>query len=289
MADGGMISRPSGADKPLDAPETRWVGWGRRTLQPLQPMSQDTNIGGPGGRFPTTRRSAVLGVKSRDAAERRRSFETLVAAYWKPVYKYVRIRWRKSNEDAKDLTQGFFLRVMEKDYLAPYDPAKGRFRTFLRTCLDGYLANQHQAEGRLKRGGRAIHLSLDFETAEGELSRIDVAAPESLDRYFEEEWVRSLLGLAVEALSRECTARGREVAFDLFERYDLRDDDADRLTYADLGRELGLPVTKVTNHLAFARREFRRLLLEQLREITASDEEFRLESRALLGIDPSGS
>jgi len=67
-------------------------------------MPEDTNIGGPGGRFPTTRGSAIQGVSSPDASERRRSFDTLVAAYWKPVYKYVRIRWRRSNEDAKDLT-----------------------------------------------------------------------------------------------------------------------------------------------------------------------------------------
>ena len=250
-------------------------------------MPEDTSIGGPGGRFPTTRRSAVLGARSGDAEERQRSFETLVAAYWKPVYKYIRIRWRKSNEDAKDLTQGFFLRLMERDYLAPYEPSRGRFRTFLRTCLDGYLANEHKAESRLKRGGGAAHLSLDFETAEGELRQIEIADPAPVERYFEQEWVRSLLTMGVEALREECTARGKETAFRLFERYDLSEEDDQRLTYADLGRELDLPVTQVTNLLAFARREFRRLLLEKLREITATDEEFRSECRFLLGVDPS--
>jgi RNA polymerase sigma factor (sigma-70 family) len=252
-------------------------------------MSEDTKIGGGSGRFPTTHGSAVAGARSDDAAERQRSFEALVAAYWKPVYKYVRIQWRKSNEDAKDLTQGFFLAVMEKGYLRPYDPAKGRFRTFLRACLDGYLANRHRAETRLKRGGAAVLLSLDFETAEGELSAIDVPSPDSPDRYFEQEWVRGLLGLAVQALREECAARGRDVTFRVFERYDLSDDDSGRLTYADLGREIGMPVTQVTNHLAWARRELRRLLLDRLREITASDEEFRLESRLLLGFEPPSS
>lgn len=245
----------------------------------------DTDIGGPRGRFPTTRRSAILGVSSDDAAERRRSFDALVAAYWKPVYKYVRIRWRRSGEDAKDLTQGFFLKILEKEYLAPYDPRKGRFRTFLRACLDGYLANEHKAAARLKRGGGAAHLSLDFETAEGEIRRIEPVDPETPERYFEREWVRSVLGLGVEALREACAAGGKEIAFRLFERYDLSDDDSGKLTYADLGREMDLPVTQVTNHLAYARREFRRLVLERLREITASDEEYRSEARALLGVN----
>ena len=105
-------------------------------------MQKDTDIGGPGGRFPTTHGSAIVGVGSADSGERQRSFDTLVAAYWKPVYKYIRIRWHKSNEDAKDLTQGFFVQVMEKDYLRPYDPARARFRTFLRTCLEGFLSNR---------------------------------------------------------------------------------------------------------------------------------------------------
>ena len=250
-------------------------------------MTDDTKIGGPGGRFPTTRRSAILGVQEGDAAERRRSFDTLVAAYWKPVYKYVRIKWRKSNEDAKDLTQAFFLRVMEKDFLAPYDPAKGRFRTFLRTCLDGFLANEHKAAGRLKRGGDAVHLSLEFERAEGELSRIDPPASGSIDDYFDEEWARSVLELSVAALEQECLRRDKEIAFRLFDAYDLAEED--KPTYGDLAERFGLPETQVTNHLAFARRELRRLVLETLRDITASDREFRGEARALLGVDPGGA
>ena len=115
-------------------------------------MEKDTDIGGPRTSFPSTRRSAVWGSRSKNAAERTRAWETLVAAYWKPEYKYVRIKWRESNEEAKDLTQGFFSRAMEKDFFAGYDPAKGSFRTFLRVCLDGYVANERKAAHRLKRG-----------------------------------------------------------------------------------------------------------------------------------------
>ncbi|HET9480243.1 MAG TPA: sigma-70 family RNA polymerase sigma factor, partial [Candidatus Polarisedimenticolia bacterium] len=119
-----------------------------------------TNDGGGG--FPTTHWSAVAGTRSEDPNERARSFGTLVAAYWKPVYKYIRVRWRKSDEDARDLTQEFFALAFEKRFFAPFDPARARFRTFLRTCLEGFLANQDKAARRLKRGGATTTLSLEF-------------------------------------------------------------------------------------------------------------------------------
>ncbi|HET9480853.1 MAG TPA: hypothetical protein VFP98_03785, partial [Candidatus Polarisedimenticolia bacterium] len=121
------------------------------------------------------------------------------------------------------------------------------------------------------------------ERAEGELASFDPPAPDDLDRYFDAEWVRSLLGLAVEALREECDRLDKSICFTVFHRYDLDPPVGGRPTYAELGAQLGLPVTQVTNHLAFARREFRRLLLLKLREITASDAEYRMEARYLLG------
>jgi len=237
----------------------------------------------PGSGFPTTRWSAITGFHSDDPQVRARSFETLVAAYWKPVYKHVRLKWKRSVEDAQDLTQGFFLRAMEKQFFATYDARKSRFRTFLRLCLDGFVANEEKAAGRLKRGGETVILPLEFATAEGEIVARDLPAPDDLERYFEAEWVKSLMGLAVASLREECARAGREIRYRIFERYDLDPSGPGTITYDALAAELGLPVTQVTNHLAFARREFRRLLLERLRDITTSDEEFRREARALLG------
>jgi RNA polymerase sigma factor (sigma-70 family) len=247
-------------------------------------VDPDTHIGGAQDRFPSTRRSAIAGVRSSDAAERSRSSEILVSAYWKPVYKYIRRRWGKSNEDAKDLTQSFFTRALEKDFFASYDPAQAAFRTFLRSCLDHFLASEHQAAGRRKRGGGVLPVPLDFETAEGELATYDVPDSLTTEEYFRRESVRSLFTLAVERLRDECESQGKHVSFQLFERYDL--DTAGSLTYAQLAAEFGLPVTTVTNYLAFARRGFRRLVLGQLREISGSEEEFRAEARAILGVEP---
>src|SRR5688572_17741960 len=104
----------------------------------------------------------VEGARSPDPEQRRLAFERVVQAYWKPVYVYLRLRWRASAEDAEDLTQGFLARAFEKRFFDAYDPARARFRTFLRTCLDGYAANEQAAERRLKRGGAVAVLSCDF-------------------------------------------------------------------------------------------------------------------------------
>ena len=77
-------------------------------------MTADTQIGGPSAKFPATRWSAVRAARSSDPVERKRALETIIAAYWKPIYKYTRIRWGKSDEDAKDLTQEFFARMIKK-------------------------------------------------------------------------------------------------------------------------------------------------------------------------------
>ena len=253
-------------------------------------MHDDTSLGGPSSRFPATRWSAIAAARSGNAGERQRALEVLAAAYWKPIYKYIRLRWNKSNEDAKDLTQGFFARLVEKNLLANYDPSKARLRTYLRMCVDGYVANEDKAAGREKRGGDAVHLALDFDAAEHELAHaaIDPAklpAPETLDDFFEKESVRSLFSLAIERLRQECDARGKTTHFRLFEEYDLDDASERELSYEQLACRHAIQVTDVTNYLAWARREFRRITLELLREMTASEEEFQREARALLGVD----
>lgn len=246
-------------------------------------MSHDTDMGGGDARFPHTRLTAIASLRARDAGARRRAFESVIACYWKPVYKHLRIRWRASNEEAKDLTQGFFAHLLEKTILDRYDAARASFRTFLRTCLDGYVSNERKAASRQKRGGEALTMSLDFEDAEGEVRRQDPAVSVDPDETFSREWMRSLFSLSVERLRVELQSTGRDVAFQVFHRYDLGERGPDRkLTYDDLAREFNLPVTQVTNFLAAARREFRRITLETLRDLTGSEEEFQEEAARLL-------
>ena len=228
-----------------------------------------------GDRFPLTRRSVIEAARSIDAEERERALEALCAAYWKPVYKYVRWRWNRPADVAQDLTQGFFMELLERELLEKFDAKKSRLRTYLRVCVDSFVSNEDKAGRRQKRGGNVLHVALDFAGAEEELSAtvMDPAlipSPESLEGFFEKEWVRSLFALAVEDLREMCVAHERERTFHLFEA---------------LSKEYGISVTDVTNALAWARREFRRIALERLRELCGSEEEFQREARAAFGWD----
>src|SRR3954468_21021837 len=160
--------------------------------------------------FPPTRHSIVAAMRSARPDDRRTAFDALVTAYWKPVFKYVRLKWHASPEDAADLTQGFFLRAFEKDFFAAFDPGKARFRTFLRTCLDGFVANARKADARLKRGGGAMLVSIDFGEAERELGLQAPNAVEDFDAYFHREWLRGLFASAADRLRSACAASGRE-------------------------------------------------------------------------------
>jgi RNA polymerase sigma factor (sigma-70 family) len=234
------------------------------------------------GTFPLTRHSVVRAAQSDDPATRSLAIEAVTAVYWRPVYKYVRMKWHINSEDAADFTQEFFAHLLEKEFLNSYDSRKGRLRTFLRTCADRLFMNQMRDSQRLKRGGGSPHFSLDLQEAERELAT--VPRSESPEERFDKEWVRSLFALGLQRLQASCESGGKLIHFELFELYDLQDADG-KTSYSQLAAKFGLATTDVTNYLAFARREFRRCVLDQLREMTASDEEYRREARILLGVD----
>ena len=231
--------------------------------------------------FPATRLSVVERTRSADAETRRLAFATLIEAYWKPVYKYLRLKWGVDPAEAADLTQDFFTTALEKDVIERYDPTRARFRTYLRLCLDGFAANVKKAEGRLKRGGGVMTVPLDFASAEGELVTYEPAVPADVDQLFYQEWIRALFQRSVEDLRAACAGSNRQMMFEVFRRYDLAEEP--RPTYAAIASDLGIPASTVTNHLAAMRRQFRRLVLERLRELTTTDEEFEAEARRLLG------
>lgn len=237
--------------------------------------------GAPHG-FPTTRWSAIVAASSSDEAERDRGFHILVESYWKPVYKYLRIRWQRSDHDAEDLTQAFFTRAIEKGFFKSYDPSKARFRTFLRVCLDGFVANEDKTARRLKRGGQTILLSLGYDLAEAELQCATDSSNLAPDEYFEREWVRAFFADTVERLRTECQSSGKDLHYRIFEQYYL-EESGTKPSYEQLAASHAVTVTTVTNYLALARRLFRKIVLERLRAVTGSDREFQREARLLLG------
>ena len=108
----------------------------------------DTAIGGDRDCFPSTEVSLIAAAAGDPPA-----MERVMALYWKPVYKFIRLKFRKDNEAAKDLTQGFFASAMEREFFQRFDPAKAGFRTYIRLAVERFAANRHESGTRLKRGG----------------------------------------------------------------------------------------------------------------------------------------
>src|SRR4030095_8057928 len=188
-----------------------------------EPMSHDpASTDQPHG-FPLTRDSVLVQPRREAREKRERSWESLAAAYWRPAYCHIRLRWNVSREDAQDLTQDFFLRALGGSFFEEYDPGRARFRTFLRPCLDRFLSNEQRNAGREKRGGGIIFLPIDVGEIEADL--LANGNPDSdPDQTFHREWIRSLFILAVDALRAVCAAAGKEVQFSIFERGDLLPD-----------------------------------------------------------------
>ena len=234
--------------------------------------------------FPATRHSAVLAAASADPEVRARSRDVIAGVYYKPVYAHVRLKWRKTPEEAEELAQSFFAHAFETGLFAGYDPARGRFRTFVRVCLDRLVAKEGLAARRLKRGGAHRLVSADVAELEQEIERA-ASTPAEADALFDREWVRSLFATSVEELSRTLESAGKRTYFEVFRRYDLDDAEA-RPSYAEVASALGIKPTDVTNYLHQTRKTFRRIVLDRIRELTGSEEEFREEARAVLGVEP---
>jgi RNA polymerase sigma factor (sigma-70 family) len=240
------------------------------------PIDPDTAIGGLRDRFPSTRHSLLEAVRA-DGALPNQALDQVAALYWKPVYKYIRLKWHKDNEEAKDLTQSFFASALERDFFQQFDPRKASFRTYLRMALDRFAANEYAAAHRQKRGGAVSIAALDSDCAGAEA--LQFAATETPEDVFHREWQRQLFTLAVEDLRAHCRETGKPLQFQIFEEYDLAD--RDRPAYAELALRHGISTAALNNHLAWSRRMLRTYLTDRLRGVTSGDRELRDEMRAV--------
>jgi RNA polymerase sigma-70 factor (ECF subfamily) len=241
-------------------------------------------MGGFPGEFPKTAWTQVLAAKERDAPEFRAALDRLVQAYWKPVYWVIRTHWSKSNEDAKDLTQDFFLGFLERDRLKNVGPEKGRFRTYVQVMLKNFLASQEAARRARKRGG-GVHMFSMEGVAEAPVAPSGLSGEELLDR----TWAWTLFRAAQDDLRERYRAAGREIYFTVFEHYDLSDAPPAREV---LAKELGLSVHDVGNYLRHARAAFKEILRERVRATLADEgdleNELRFLGEALGGSPPPG-
>jgi RNA polymerase sigma factor (sigma-70 family) len=239
------------------------------------------------GAFPATRISVVRSLGSEDRGTRHRAHDALAAMYWKPVYKYIRLRWNKPRDDAEDLTQEFFGQAFEKNWLSDFDPSRARFRTFLRACVDRSVMRADRDATRHTRGGGVRIVPMDVPGAESELAVAVAEGHADPDELFRREWVRSVFESAIARLRDDLVSRQKAVHFELFSRYDLHALESERRpTYAELAAELGVPTTQATNFLALARRRFREIVLALLADTTGDDRDYADSVRELLGVSP---
>lgn len=243
--------------------------------------ARDTSLMGGPGPFPQTSWALLSRCDDTDPEVRQASLEQLFAAYWPPVYLFIRRNWHRDVEAAKDLTQAFFGSLLERDFLASVDADRGRFRSFVCAALTHFMANVHRAERALKRAP-AGQLSLDAAAAEVGL---DIADPRGLDPavQFERDWKRALLRAVLDRLRRELRARDNELMVDALVRYDLERAPGDRLTYRQLAGQLGLSVAQLRNGLHRTRARFGELLRGELARQVQTEDDLEVELQALFG------
>jgi RNA polymerase sigma factor (sigma-70 family) len=242
-----------------------------------------------GGAFPGTRWSLVQRVaepRSRvGTGTRRRAFEELALGYWRPVYRTLRVAHRKSREEAEDLTQSFFHELFEKEKLDRFepDPKAGKFRSLLRSLLDGFVHTADRAARRKKRGGDKRHVALDPAQIAAIEERITLE-PETDP--FEREWRVALLDQALAEMARDSQSPlwGRRHA--IFMAHDVEPQGEERPSYAELARRFSIKPHDVKNDLVAARRRFAELVLDRIRDECSSEEEARSELRTVFGVSP---
>ncbi|MBN2195168.1 MAG: sigma-70 family RNA polymerase sigma factor [Polyangiaceae bacterium] len=232
--------------------------------------------------FPTTPNTAVERLNADSEAERQKAMKLLAEVYVGPLYKYARAKFGLSPDTARDAIQSFFLAALEDRLLSRYSNDRARFRTFVRKCFDHFTISRWRADRAAKRGAHLQMISLDFSLLEDE-HQGSLAAAQNPERYFEQEWTRSFFLSVLCGFEEYCTAKKCLVHYQLFCRSEFSEDEP---SYATMAKEFELSVTDVTNRLSFARRTFRRLALQRLRQVTASEEEYRSEAAQLFGTPP---
>ena len=230
--------------------------------------------------FLTTRWSVVLQARHENASEAAAALEALCRAYWPPLYAYAR-RHGHSPHDAEDLTQGFFARLLEKDYLRATDREKGRFRQFLLMAFKRFLANEWDRERRLKRGGGETLIALDPALAE-RLYREDAPQSISADAAFERRWALSLLERALTRIRNEFAALGKAHEFGILKP--CLTAERGTFSYAELAVALATSQDAARVAVHRLRKRFRQIFREEIAQTLANESDVEEELRHLIAV-----
>ncbi len=228
--------------------------------------------------FTRTHWSVVLAAGAVNSPEALEALEKLSHSYWYPLYAYIRRRGYEPDE-AQDLTQDFFLRLLEKNYLANADPGKGKFRSFLLASLNHFLANDYRRAQAAKRGGGQVLISIDEASAEGRyaLEPVSTLTPEKI---YERRWALTLFDRALERLEVELTRTGKTKQYAYFKPFLTREPGEG--DYASVAAELGMTAGAVTVGVHRLRQRYRELVQEEIAQTLSNPADLEEELRYLL-------
>ncbi len=231
--------------------------------------------------FPATRWTQIRRAVGHDTKDAQRALGELCQSYWYPLYAYAR-RAGQSVDDAEDLVQSFFAKLLEKHYLESADPSKGRLRTFLLTAMKRFMANEWRNQHTLKRGGGVEVFSIDVDEAEESYKHepVEATTPEDL---YERQWINTLLKAAVDKLRASYAERGRAEQFDFMREHLDSDGEAG---YAELGRQMNLSENAARAAVHRLRQQYKVALQDQIRETLdePTDEALQQELGYLLDV-----
>jgi RNA polymerase sigma-70 factor (ECF subfamily) len=230
--------------------------------------------------FATTHWSLILNSQDTASPLVAAAFEKLCRAYWYPLYVYVR-RQGEDEESAKDLTQGFFARLLEKHYLAQVQREKGKFRSFLLAALKHFLADERDKARAQKRGGGQVFVSLDDSTGEQHY-RLEPVESLNAEKLFERRWALTLLEQARARLKEEYLENGKSNLYDRLKVFEAGDKNAP--AYAGVAAELGLTESGVKSAVFRLRQRYRELVREEVAHTVDSPEEVDGEIRYLISV-----
>jgi RNA polymerase sigma factor (sigma-70 family) len=240
--------------------------------EPTQPSTEAT-----AGQFVATHWSAVVRAGGLDSQAATEALEALCRIYWYPLYVFAR-RHGCNPSDAEDLTQSFFARLVERNFVARADSSKGRFRTFLLTLFKRFLANEWHREHAQKRGGFGRAVAIDADLAESRLGAVQAHGGQP-DVLFERQWAVTLLDQVMSRLQAEYVASGRGQLFEHLEACLIRD--AVALPYAEIAAKLKLTEAAVKMAMQRLRARYQAILREEIGKTVASPEDVDSELKHL--------
>ena len=229
--------------------------------------------------FATTRWTLILDAADAGSPMQDAALSALCEIYWKPVYAFIR-RSGKSPEDARDLTQMFFMRVLEKGFFGEADRSRGRFRSFLFSSVRHFLANQHDYAVAQKRGGGAPVLSLEFDDGERHYS-LEPAVLDTPEDAYERSWAMTVLDSAMTRVQARYEESGRADLFARLKPY-LTGDEPD--SYAELAKGAGGNPGQLRVAVHRLRRDYGKALREAIADTVHRSEDVDDELKHLLEI-----